>query len=70
MDLKNLKGYKTYIMVIATTCYALGGAVAGYLSWGVAIPLILGALGLGSLRDAFNKPEPESEDEEVRYHPQ
>ena len=61
MDLSKLKGYKTYIAMIATICYALGGAVAGFLEWGIAIPLILGALGLGALRDAFNKPEEKPE---------
>jgi len=67
MELKDLQGYKTYIVVVATICYALGGAVAGFLDWGVAIPLILGALGLGGLRNALDKPievkeisEPES----------
>jgi len=56
-----LKGYKTYIMSVATICYALGGAVAGYLEWHIAIPLILGALGLSALRDAFVKSEPKEE---------
>ena len=61
MELEDLKGYKTYIVMIATICYALGGAVAGFLDWGFAIPLILGALGLGGLRNAFLKPEQEQE---------
>jgi len=48
-----LKGRKTYIVIVATICYALGGAVAGLLSWQIAIPLILGALGLSGLRNAI-----------------
>jgi len=57
MDFKDLAGKKTYIMTIAVICYAVGGVVSGYVPIGVAIPLILGALGLGALRDAFTKPE-------------
>jgi len=57
MDFKDLTGKKTYIMTIAVICYAVGGVVSGYVPIGVAIPLILGALGLGALRDAFTKPE-------------
>lgn len=51
MDLKDLKGKKTYIVVVATLCYALGGAVAGFLDWGNAILIILGALGIGAVRN-------------------
>lgn len=47
------KGKKTYIIAVATLCYALGGAVAGFHDWGVAIPLILGALGLAGLRNGI-----------------
>ena len=64
MELKDLSGYKTYIITVATICYALGGAVAGFLEWGFAIPLILGALGLGGLRNAFVKSEQEQETSE------
>ena len=56
MDLSQLKGYKTYIMIVATICYALGGAVAGFVDYSVAIGLILGVLGLGGLRDAITNP--------------
>jgi len=52
MDLKSLKGKKTYITTIAIICYALGGMVSGLMEIGVGIPLILGALGLAGLRDA------------------
>ena len=52
-----VKGNKTYIVMVATICYALGGAVAGFLDWGIAVPLILGALGLSGLRHALT-PEP------------
>ncbi len=50
MDWKNLQGAKTYIIAIATVCYALGGAISGYVDIQTAIPLILGALGLSGLR--------------------
>lgn len=50
-----IDGKKTYIMVIATVCYALGGAVAGYVPVEQAIMLILGALGLGGLRHGVEK---------------
>ena len=55
MDLKDLQGKKTYIVMIATICYALGGMVSGLMEIGVGIPLILGALGLSGLRSGFNK---------------
>ena len=51
------KGKKTYIAMVATICYALGGAVAGFHGWEVAVPLVLGALGLSGLRHALT-PEP------------
>ena len=57
MDLDFFKGKKTYIMTIAIICYALGGMVAGFIEFGVGIPLILGALGLGGLRAALPKEE-------------
>ena len=60
MDTSKVKGYRTYIVSIATVCYALGGWVAGYVDPSVAIPLILGALGLSGLRGAFLKPEEKS----------
>jgi len=47
-----LEGYKTYICAIATLAYAVGGIVIGKVDPNIAIPLILGALGLGSLRHA------------------
>jgi len=56
MDFSALKGNKTYIMIIATICYALGGAVAGFVDLPIAIGLILGVLGLGGLRDAIANP--------------
>ena len=59
MDLTNLKGKKTYIMTIATICYALGGMVSGYVDFSVGVPLILGALGLSALRNASPTPRPE-----------
>ena len=45
-----LEGKKTHIIVVATICYALGGAVAGLLDIQTAIMLILGALGFSGLR--------------------
>ncbi len=50
MDWQDLQGAKTYVIAIATVCYALGGVVAGYVPLQIAIPLILGALGLSGLR--------------------
>jgi len=52
---KFLEGKKTYIMTVAILCYALGGAVAGFHDWNTAIFVILGALGLGSVRAALSK---------------
>jgi len=57
------KGKKTYIVVVATICYALGGAVAGFHDWGFAIPLILGAFGLGALRDSSRIASEQPEEE-------
>ena len=45
-----LEGKKTHIVVVATICYALGGAVAGYIEVAPAIMLILGALGFSGVR--------------------
>ncbi len=70
MDLKDLTGKKTYIMAVATICYAVGGMVAGYVPFSVGIPLVLGALGLSALRDAFTKPEPEPKEEIIAHPPQ
>ena len=55
MEIKIPHGSKTYIVAIATVCYALGGAVAGYVPVGEAINLILAALGLSGLRHGFKK---------------
>lgn len=63
MDWQDLQGGKTYVVAIATICYALGGFVAGYLDMQTAIPLILGALGLSGLRHGikeFINPTPET----------
>ena len=43
MELKKLQGKKTYIVAVATICYALGGAVAGFIEINQAIMLILGS---------------------------
>ena len=56
MDLDFLGGKKTYVIAVATVCYALGGLVAGYVEASVAIPLILAALGLGALRKSVPAP--------------
>ena len=50
MEIKIPNGYKTYVVAIATVCYALGGAVAGFVPVNEAIYLVLGALGLSGLR--------------------
>lgn len=52
---KFFEGKKTYIMTVAILCYALGGWVSGYVEPTTAITLILGALGLGSVRAAISK---------------
>ncbi len=55
MDFKEwLKGKKTYIVAVATICYALSGVVAGYIPIDQAVMLILGALGLGALRNGVD----------------
>ena len=46
----NLAGKKTYIVAIATVIYAVLGLILGYQSSEIAVPLILGALGLAGLR--------------------
>ena len=53
MDFEFLEGKKTYVVVVATLMYALGGWVAGYLDLNQVMPLILGALGLSGLRHGF-----------------
>jgi len=58
MDLKNLKGKKTYITTIAIICYALGGMVSGLMEVSIGIPLILGALGLSGLRAGIESNKP------------
>jgi len=50
---KWLEGKKTYIMIVATLCYALGGWIAGFVEPQIAIGLILGALGLGGIKSAI-----------------
>jgi len=49
------EGKKTYVTTVAILCYALGGWVAGLLEPSIAIGLILGAFGLGSVRSAISK---------------
>ncbi|GAH87538.1 unnamed protein product [marine sediment metagenome] len=52
---KWLEGKKTYIMIVATLCYALGGWVAGFVEPQIAIGLILGVLGLGGLKSGIER---------------
>jgi len=52
-----LSGKKSYIVMIATYCFAIGGMVLGKISYNEGIMLILGASGLGSLRNGINKSE-------------
>jgi hypothetical protein len=52
-----IDGWKTYILAAATVAYALGGMYLGHLDPNEAIPLILGALGLGALRHGVAKGE-------------
>ena len=48
-----LNGYKTYLVTVATLMYAIGGGIAGYIDWSLAVPLILAALGLGAVRSGI-----------------
>jgi len=57
MDLSKVNGYKTYIVMVAAICYALGGVVAGFHDWNATILIILTALGIGGVRNAITKPE-------------
>ena len=52
-------GYKTYIIAGATILYALGGLIIGKVDFTIAIPLILGALGVGGLRQGIAKSGPQ-----------
>lgn len=61
MKFKDLEGYKTYLVAVATLMYAIGGLFAGYLDVSVVIPLILGALGASGLRHGMTKNNPVSE---------
>ncbi len=53
MELKDFHGAKTYLVAVASVCYALGGAIAGYVDVQTAIMIILGALGLSGLRNGI-----------------
>ena len=55
MEFKNFKGKKTYIVAVATACYALGGAVAGFMDWSSALTILLGAGGLGTMAAKVNR---------------
>tara|TARA_Y100000310_G_scaffold343319_1_gene450377 strand:+ start:3683 stop:3883 length:201 start_codon:yes stop_codon:yes gene_type:complete len=63
----NFSGKKTYVLAIALICYAVGGAVAGYIELPIAIEMVLGALGFITLRHGItttvknevNKEKPE-----------
>lgn len=50
-----LEGYHTYIVVIASLCYAWGGFVSGNITMDAAIQITLLALGGAGLRNAVNK---------------
>jgi len=50
-----LSGKKTYIIGIATICYAIGGAIIEKVSWNIAIPLVLGTLEIFGLRIGLKK---------------
>lgn len=55
MKFKELQGKKTYIVAVATICYALGGVVSGYLSFGEMMNLVFASLGLSGLRQGVEK---------------
>lgn len=48
-----IDGYKTYIVAAATILYAVCGAITGYVSYDVAVPLVLGGLATYSIRNAI-----------------
>jgi len=50
-----LEGKRTYIVGIATICYALGGAIIGKVEWNIAIPLVLATLEIFGLRIGLKK---------------
>ncbi|MDE2020616.1 MAG: hypothetical protein KGJ13_09800 [Patescibacteria group bacterium] len=53
--LASLSGYKTYIVAIATVFYAAVEYWDGTLNQAAAVGMVLGALGLGALRNGINK---------------
>lgn len=46
-------GYKTYVVAIATLLFAVTGVLLGKLEFKDAVELVLGALGLASLRHSI-----------------
>jgi len=50
-----LSGKKTYLVSLAAVVYAIGGAVAGFHDWSRATEIVLGSLGLGTLRAGVSK---------------
>ncbi len=50
-----LNGQKTYIIAAATIAYAIGGMFSGHMTTQEGVPLIMGALGMISIRHAQSK---------------
>lgn len=50
-----ISGYKTYIVAVATVFYAVVEYWDGTLTQAAAVGMVLGALGLGALRNGINK---------------
>jgi uncharacterized ion transporter superfamily protein YfcC len=48
--IKFLEGKKTFLIALGTVLYAVIGSILGYVDQQMATELVLGALGLASLR--------------------
>jgi len=53
--LKNIDGYKTYIIASLTIVYAVIGVGLGFHDHSAAVEMILAALGLSTLRHGVSK---------------
>lgn len=50
-----LNGKKTYLIMIATLLFSVLGMLIGKIDYSTGVMMILGALGMGGLRDAIKK---------------
>lgn len=53
--MEKVSGKKTYLVAIATLLFAVTGVLLGKLEFKEAIELVLGALGIASLRHGMSK---------------